>query len=104
MSKREIPRKFQHPLTFSNFSLRDYNGEALWGSTGLRFYGLSLLFGSVEFLFWKRGAEGLVEVLWIFKNEGVSWEADSTGQQRGGSVQFRGITGGAQDFGVKLKY
>ena len=29
----EIPRKFQHPLTSYNFSLRGYNGEVLWRPT-----------------------------------------------------------------------
>ena len=45
-----------------------------------------------------------MEVLRVFRNEGVSWEVGSTGQRRGGSVQFKGITGGVQDFGVELRY
>ena len=32
----------------------------------------------------------------IFKNEGVTWVADSTEQQRGGLAQSKGITNGAQ--------
>ena len=39
-----------------------------------------------------RGSTGLR----IFKNEGVTWVTDSTGQQRGGSAQSKGITNGAQ--------
>ena len=72
-----------------------------YGSTVLRFI-FTVRFGGVSVL--KRGAEGLVEVLRIFRSEGVSWEAGSIERQRGGSVQFKGITGGAQDFGVKLRY
>ena len=36
----------------------------------------------------------------IFKIEGVTWVADSTGQQRGGSAQSKGITNGAQVFNL----
>ena len=45
----EILRKFQHPLTSYNFSLRGYNGEVLWRSTAteerlfLRFYKVEVL-------------------------------------------------------------
>ena len=39
-----------------------------------------------------RGSTGLR----IFKIEGVTWVTDSTGQQRGGSAQSKGITNGAQ--------
>ena len=44
-----------------------------------------------------------MEVLRVF-SEGASWKEGSTGQRRGGSVRFKGITGGVQDFGVELKY
>ena len=48
-------------------------------------------------------AMGLVKALRVF-SEAVSWKEGSTGQRRGGSVRFKGITGGVQDFGVELKY
>ena len=48
-------------------------------------------------------AEGLVEVLRIF-SERVSWKEGSTEQRRGGSVRFKGITDGVQNFDAKLKY
>ena len=44
-----------------------------------------------------------MKVLRVF-SEAVSWKEGSTGQQHGGSVRFKGITGGVQDFGVELKY
>ena len=52
----------------------------------------------------RKGAEGLTEVLRIFRSEGVSWGKGSTGQRRQGSVWFEGITGGVQDFGEELRY
>ena len=78
MSKREIPRKFQHPLTFFELlseGLQRRGSLRFYGSTVLRFI-FTVRFGGVSVL--KRGAEGLVEVLRIFRNEGVSWEAGST--------------------------
>ena len=51
----------------------------------------------------RKRAEGLVEVLRVF-SEGASWKEGSPGQRRGGSVQFKGISGGVQDLGVELKY
>ena len=44
-----------------------------------------------------------MEVLRVF-SEGASLIEGSTGQRRGGSVRFKGISGGVQDFGVELKY
>ena len=55
----------------------------------------------VTFYGWIR-AEGLAEVLQVFSE--ISWKEGSTEQRRGGSVRFKGITGGVQDFGVELKY
>ena len=56
----------------------------------------------VTFYGWIR-AEGLVEVLQVFSGA-VSWKESSTEQRRGGSIRFKGITGGIQDFGMELKY
>ena len=65
---------------------------------------MGFFYGSMRVTFygWIR-AEGLVKVLRVF-SEAVSWKEGSTGQRRGGSVRFKGITGGVQDFGVELKY
>ena len=65
---------------------------------------MGFFYGSMRVTFygWIR-AEGLVEVLQVF-SEAASWKESSTEQRRGGSVQFKGITGGVQDFGVELKY
>ena len=65
---------------------------------------MGFFYGSMRVTFygWIR-AEGLVEVLQVF-SEIVSWKEGSTEQRRGGSVRFKGITGGVQDFGVELKY
>ena len=52
----------------------------------------------------QKGAEGLTEVLRIFRSEGASWGKGSTGQRRQGSVWFKDITGGVQDFSEELRY
>ena len=64
---------------------------------------MGFFYGSMRVTFygWIR-AEGL-KVLRVF-SEAVSWKEGSTEQRRGGSVRFKGITGGVQNFGVELKY
>ena len=52
----------------------------------------------------RKGAEGLTEVLRIFRSKGASWGKGSTGQRRQGSVWFEDITSGVQDFGEELRY
>ena len=52
----------------------------------------------------RKGAEGLTKVLRIFRSKGVSWGKGSTGQRRQGSVWFKDITGGVQDFSEELRY
>ena len=64
----EIPRKFQHPLTSYNFSLRGYNGEVLWRPTATE-----------ERLF-----------LRFYKVEVLGYMRDSVDQQHGRFTQFGG--------------